>query len=117
MTAGISDLKPLKVTHLSAPEFWGGAARAAFRLHQGLLKIGADSDFLVQYPTNEDVKVLHFRPRANLYARIEQRLNRYQLQKSRQAAFSRRPPGASLFTDRSSEICGRNSMSFGRFMI
>jgi glycosyltransferase involved in cell wall biosynthesis len=103
MHPGISNLTRLKITHLSAPEFWGGAARAAFRLHQGLLRIGADSDFLVQYPTNEGKGVLQFRPRTSLYARMERRFKRYQLQQSRKAAFSRRPAGASLFTDDRSE--------------
>lgn len=103
MTPGISDLKTLKIAHLSAPEFWGGAGRAAFRLHQGLRKMGADSDFLVQHPTTTNQEVVQFQPRLNVSARIERRLKRYQLQRYRKAAFSHRPSGASLFTDDRSE--------------
>lgn len=36
----------------------GGAARAAYRLHQGLKKLGEDSKMLVQFKTSEDVTVM-----------------------------------------------------------
>lgn len=36
----------------------GGAARAAYRLHQGLKEVGEDSKMLVQYKTSDDVTVM-----------------------------------------------------------
>lgn len=43
-----------KVLHLSSFDVVGGAARAAYRIHQGLLKIGANSQILVQYKIGGD---------------------------------------------------------------
>lgn len=43
-----------KVLHLSSFDVIGGAARAAHRIHQGLLRIGVDSQMLVQYKSGSD---------------------------------------------------------------
>lgn len=43
-----------KVLHLSSFDVVGGAARAAYRIHQGLLGIGANSQMLVQYKVGGD---------------------------------------------------------------
>jgi glycosyltransferase involved in cell wall biosynthesis len=43
-----------KVLHLSSFDVVGGAARAAYRIHQGLLGVGANSQMLVQYKVGED---------------------------------------------------------------
>jgi glycosyltransferase involved in cell wall biosynthesis len=44
----------LKVLHLSTEDFVGGAARAAFRLHCGLISHGVHSHMLVQYKHTND---------------------------------------------------------------
>lgn len=41
----------MKISHLSTFDLEGGAGRAAYRLHQGLQKIGEDSSFLSLYST------------------------------------------------------------------
>ncbi len=44
----------MKVLHLSTFDLVGGAARAAYRIHQGLQHIGVDSQMLVQYKRSSD---------------------------------------------------------------
>ncbi|OUL28824.1 glycosyltransferase family 4 protein [Nostoc sp. 106C] len=48
----------MKSLLLSTFDITGGAARAAFRLHQGLRKINIDSQMLVQYKTSSDRTVI-----------------------------------------------------------
>lgn len=48
----------MKVLHLSAFDLVGGAARAAYRIHQGLLGIDIDSQFVVQHKQSCDRTVV-----------------------------------------------------------
>jgi glycosyltransferase involved in cell wall biosynthesis len=48
----------MKVLHISTFDTKGGAAKAAYRLHQGLLDIGVDSRMLVQTKFSNDQYVL-----------------------------------------------------------
>jgi glycosyltransferase involved in cell wall biosynthesis len=52
-----SPIKRLNVLHLSTSDLQGGAARAAYRLHQGLLRQGVDSSMLVQAKMSCDPRV------------------------------------------------------------
>ena len=47
----------MKILHLNTSDISGGAARAAFRLHQGLLKSGIDSKMLVQSKKSDSCTV------------------------------------------------------------
>jgi len=47
----------VKVLIVNTSDLSGGAARAAYRLHQSLLKQGVDSQMLVQYKFSNDTKV------------------------------------------------------------
>ncbi len=51
---GIKGKAIMKVLHLNTFDIEGGAARAAWRLHQGLLTLGTDSHMLVQTKTSGD---------------------------------------------------------------
>ncbi len=44
----------MKITHINTFDIQGGAAIAAYRLHQGLLKIGQESQMLTRYKTSQD---------------------------------------------------------------
>jgi glycosyltransferase involved in cell wall biosynthesis len=46
--------QPMKVLQLSTSDINGGAARAAYRLHQGLQQAGVDSTLLVQEKSSDD---------------------------------------------------------------
>lgn len=48
----------MKVLHLSTSDIEGGAARAAYRLHQGLLSIGVTSQMLVRAKSSGDRTVI-----------------------------------------------------------
>jgi glycosyltransferase involved in cell wall biosynthesis len=48
----------IKVLHLSSFDVSGGAARAAYRIHQGLQKIGVDSQMLVQFRSGSNQAVV-----------------------------------------------------------
>lgn len=50
-------LEDIKVLHLSSFDIVGGAARAAYRLHQSLKMAGMDSQMLVQYKKGDDSTV------------------------------------------------------------
>jgi glycosyltransferase involved in cell wall biosynthesis len=47
----------MKVLHLSAFDLVGGAARAAYRIHQGMLSIDIDSQLVVQHKYSSDTTV------------------------------------------------------------
>jgi glycosyltransferase involved in cell wall biosynthesis len=49
----------IKVLHLSSFDVSGGAARAAYRIHQGLQSAAVDSQMLVQYKKGSD-RAVHF---------------------------------------------------------
>ncbi|MBW4633617.1 MAG: glycosyltransferase family 4 protein [Iphinoe sp. HA4291-MV1] len=54
----------MKVLHLSTSDIKGGAARAAYRLHQGLQNIGVSSQMLVLEKSSDDKSVIE--PRTKL---------------------------------------------------
>lgn len=49
-----TDTTGTKVLHVSAFDVVGGAARAAYRLHQGLQGLGVNSQMLVQFKASDD---------------------------------------------------------------
>lgn len=59
----------MKVLHLSASDLVGGAARAAFRLHVGLQKLGLDSRMIVRTKRSRNPDITRFEPASNLIAR------------------------------------------------
>lgn len=48
----------MKILHLATADLEGGAARAAYRQHQGLLAVGCDSQMLVRAKSSKDSTVL-----------------------------------------------------------
>lgn len=65
-----------RVLHVSLSDIEGGAARAAYRLHRGLLKIGVDSQMVVVRRRSHDPTVKAPLGRVGLHAnRVAQRLS------------------------------------------
>ncbi|MCX7594850.1 MAG: glycosyltransferase family 4 protein [Fischerella sp.] len=58
----------MKVLHLSTYDIHGGAARATYRLHQGLQRIGVHSQMLVKEKFSDDAAV--FAPKMKLFQGI-----------------------------------------------
>ncbi len=52
----------LKVTHLNTSDIQGGAAIAAYRLSEGLQKIGVESKMIVRYKQSDDISVFKVEP-------------------------------------------------------
>jgi glycosyltransferase involved in cell wall biosynthesis len=48
----------MKILHIATEDIQGGAARAAYRLHRGLLALGVDSQMLVKHKTSDDQSVI-----------------------------------------------------------
>ena len=66
----------MKLAIVSTYDSVGGAARAAFRLHNGLLKTGVDSNMLVQRKDSDNSKVFGIIPKKEkLWSEIAIRLN------------------------------------------
>lgn len=48
----------MKVLHVNAKDRIGGAARAAYRIHKGLIELGIDSEMLVQRKSSSEPEIL-----------------------------------------------------------
>lgn len=60
--SGNGSFRPLKVVHVSTQDALGGAARAAQRLHTGLLRLGHESSMFVLRKHGDDPTALTFEP-------------------------------------------------------
>ena len=70
----------MRILHLSATDVAGGAARATYRLHTGLRRLGLDSRMLVGKKWGEDESVEAIKPPADLISRIKRKLRRRRIQ-------------------------------------
>ncbi len=77
----------MNVLIISTFDIFGGAAKAAYRLHQGLNRIGINSFMLVKDKRSQDEKVLQITPQADNDAPIElkifERITRNYINKNR----------------------------------
>jgi glycosyltransferase involved in cell wall biosynthesis len=96
----------LRITHLSKWDLVGGAARAAFRLHEGLRMMGQESRVLAQHQQSRDPSVAYFAPPLDATTRVRRILRRTFLKYSRKLHYSRKPSNATFFSDDRSEHLG-----------
>lgn len=66
----------MKVLHLLTNDNLGGAARAAFRQHQALLRFGVDSTMLVRHKHSDDDRVIVYTGKNDIPSRIERTIRR-----------------------------------------
>ena len=88
----------MRITQVSTNDISGGAARAAYRLHTGLRKLGHDSRMLVAHKASEDSNVALFQPSRDLPSRVRRRLLSSLISRS-WSRLPPRPPGATFFSD------------------
>jgi glycosyltransferase involved in cell wall biosynthesis len=88
----------VKITHLSAYDLSGGAARAAYRLHTGLRSLGHESRLLALYKTSSDPNVVGFDPPQDIATRLRRGLKRRLLERDG-SEVTARPAGSTFFTD------------------
>jgi glycosyltransferase involved in cell wall biosynthesis len=90
------------ITHLSTFDCAGGAAKAAYRLHRGLLELGHESRMVVRDKASDDPTVTAFSPPLSGLIRLRRVLTRHYLARSR-IAITSRPASAPYFSDDRSE--------------
>jgi glycosyltransferase involved in cell wall biosynthesis len=90
------------ITHLSTFDCAGGAAKAAYRLHKGLLELGHESRMVVRDKASDDPTVAAFTPPLSGLIRLRRVLKRHYLAR-RRIAITSRPAGAAYFSDDRSE--------------
>jgi glycosyltransferase involved in cell wall biosynthesis len=95
----------VRVTHINTYDSAGGAARAAYRLHTGLLALGQESKLLVQQKERDDNTVLLFDPPLDAPTRFRRMIKRRILLHSRKPLASR-PAGSTFMSDDRSEHNG-----------
>ncbi len=88
----------MRVVHVSTHDITGGAARATFRLHEGLRHIGIDSVMFVCHKASTSPHVIQARSASGL-ARLRSRLRFARLQRDMKPYVTTRPPGLEAFDD------------------
>jgi glycosyltransferase involved in cell wall biosynthesis len=88
----------MKICHLSTSDSGGGAARAAYRLHTGLRRLGHESTMLVAEKKSFDPTVTKVASPKHLSIRIRRSLRRKKT-RAEHEAYSNRPAGQELFSD------------------
>jgi len=91
--------QPLRVLHVNTAANSGGAARAAYRLHTGLRRLGHDSFMFVARQSSDDPTVKAFTQPMNLRERLRRRLRRERITRSFARYRRSRPAGYESFHD------------------
>ena len=89
----------MKILHLSSSDIAGGAARAAHRLHRGLLSSGHDSHMLVGKKSADEIEVHQYYGPRGLSDRLYRKRRRGKIAKDWQKSSVNRPAGFDRFTD------------------
>lgn len=88
-----------RVTHLNTNDISGGAARAAYRLHQGLRGIGLESSMYVRHKSSQDVDAASYdAPPASIIQRLKDRFLRRWLRRRIDQYQETRPHNLEIFS-------------------
>jgi glycosyltransferase involved in cell wall biosynthesis len=89
----------MKILHLSKNDRQGGAARAAYRLHEGLRLIGEESRMLVESRSSADPAVITIERPMDLRSRLTRGIREYRIARDFRRYRRSRPAGYDLFSD------------------
>ena len=89
----------MKVVHISAFDELGGAARAAYRLHAGLRRIGVQSRMFVGDKSSNDDTVTNYVPPNDPWSRLRREMRRRALARSLNGYRIAGPVGLRNFSD------------------
>ncbi|OGV59642.1 MAG: hypothetical protein A2498_13795 [Lentisphaerae bacterium RIFOXYC12_FULL_60_16] len=89
----------MKIIQVSASDGEGGAARAAYRLHAGLLQAGYDSRMMVRHRVTGDPAVHTFATGWSVVQRIRGMLRAKRIELAMRRFYRKRPGGLGPFTD------------------
>lgn len=93
----------MKIIHINTCDIIGGAARAAYRLHVGLLGLGYESRMMIAHRTIDDPTFVCPVLPGNLLARLYRKLLRKKILLDFKSYKHTRPDGFESFTDDRSE--------------
>ncbi|MFW6065321.1 MAG: glycosyltransferase family 4 protein [Planctomycetota bacterium] len=99
----------MRVVHLSLSDNRGGAACAAYRIHQALLADNIDSRMFVRIKASTDEAVEPYQPAKDFWSRLKRVRRRIGVVRRVSRYHKTRPPGPFIFHARSSEL-GRDLM-------
>ncbi|MGB7161393.1 MAG: glycosyltransferase family 4 protein [Tepidisphaeraceae bacterium] len=96
----------MRILHLSTSDSTGGAARAAYRLHSGLKRLGHQSTMLVLRRGSKDPDVAQFKIPNDLGSRVRGRLRARRIRKDFEKYAATRPAGYEQFSDDRTPFAG-----------
>ena len=86
----------IKVVHIGTTDFSGGASRAMYRLHQGLLQQQINSQVYCLHKQSGDKDVVQFNPSRTVWSRSKRSLRQRKLS-NKMKPWQDRPQGGELF--------------------
>lgn len=89
----------MKIVHINTFDQLGGAARAAYRLHTGLQRIGQDSRMFVLDKSSKDASVVRYDPPKDPWSRIRREIRRQAMAHSIERYKVSAPGNLSFFND------------------
>jgi glycosyltransferase involved in cell wall biosynthesis len=89
----------VRVTHLSRDDVTGGAARCAYRLHHGLLRLGLDSTMRVARMRGADPGVVRWIADRRTSSKLSRRLVGRRIRRDRSRYRTTEPSDTELFSD------------------
>lgn len=93
----------MKIVHVSTEDITGGAARAAYRLHTALSRLGHDSLMFVANRRSKDPLVTAFDASMDWTSRVRRRFRRERIARDFARYSASRPAGFEIFSDDRSE--------------
>lgn len=94
----------MRIVHFSEYDINGGAARAAWRVHDSLRHAGVDSSMFVSVREGYDPRVEQFVPSAGVTGRLNRMFQRDRLRRELEAASRKGPAGFDGFRDDRTEF-------------
>ncbi|MCE7979653.1 MAG: glycosyltransferase [Caldilinea sp. CFX5] len=89
----------MKIVHVSTSDNIGGAARAAYRLHQGLHQLGCNTLMFVARRTLDNSTISSFQPLSDLLSHMQRTLRRQKIVRDLNRYSKSRSNFAELFSD------------------
>jgi glycosyltransferase involved in cell wall biosynthesis len=89
----------MKIVHINTFDQLGGAARAAYRLHLGLQRIGQDSRMFVLDKVSNDSSVVRYEPPRDPWSRIRREIRRQAMARAIGKYQANAPGDLSFFND------------------
>jgi len=102
-SGGDRGCRTMRIVHVSTDDISGGAARAAYRLHTGLRRLGHDSSMYVANRRSKDPHVTAFDASMDWPSRVRRRLRRERIARDFARYSTSRPAGFEVFSDDRSE--------------